>query len=288
LKMKVYRYGWALFLLAILASPARAVNWDVCIDPTKDFRLDDIDGNGALSTGDGISAVGMIVVDGTIPQGGVSSCSAIAGAKIGTFFAQGRVTAGFPQAATNDVAYVDWHLDFPTLGAIDTTGLVKTTSTFPQTITGATGLLGSARGQALTQVLDASGFQIRIIVPSVQDPLQGIFHATLTGSQETPPVETQASGTATLKLNADKTLSYEVVTAGPITAFAAHIHRAPPGVPGPILFPLAGGPRVWIGTTPPLTVEQQAALINGELYVNAHTDDHPAGEIRGQIMFVGE
>jgi hypothetical protein len=288
LDMKVYRCGLALLSLALLAAPALAANWDVCVDPTTDFRLDDIDGNGTLSAGDGISAVGIIVVGGTIPQGGVSSCGAIAGAKIGSFFAQGRVMAGFPNAATNDVAYVDWHLDFPTLGVIDTTGLVKTTSPYPQTITGATGLLGSAKGQALTQVLDASGFQIRIIVPSVKDPLEGTFAATLTGSQETPPVDTRASGTATLTLNADKTLSYEVDTAGPITAFAAHIHQAPPGTPGPILFPLNGGPRVWIGTTPPLTPDQQAALINGELYVNAHTDEHPAGEIRGQIMFIGK
>jgi hypothetical protein len=118
--------------------------------------------------------------------------------------------------------------------------------------------------------------------------LHGTFHAKLTGSQETPPVDTQASGTATLLLNADKTLSYEVDTAGPITAFVAHIHQAPPGVPGPILFPLDGGPRIWTGTTPPLTTAQQAALINGELYVNAHTTEHPAGEIRGQIMFTGK
>jgi hypothetical protein len=262
------------------------VNWDVCVDPTQDFHLDDSDGNGTLSAGDGISAVGIIVVGGTIPQGGVSSCSAIAGAKIGSFFARGRVTAGFPNAATNDVAYVDWHLDFPTLGAIDTTGLLKTAPTYPQAITGSTGLLGTARGQALAQVLDASGFQIRIIVPSVRDPLEGNFIAFLDGAQETPPVDTRASGVATLKLNADKTLSYDVGTSGPLSAFAAHIHQAPPGTPGPILFPLEGGPWTWSGTTPPLTPAQQAALINGELYVNAHTADHPAGEIRGQISFV--
>jgi hypothetical protein len=270
----------------MLAAPALAVNWDVCVDPTKDFRLDDIDGDGTLSAGDGISAVGIIVVGGTIPQGGVASCGDVAGAKIGTFFAQGRVTAGFPNAATTDVAYVDWHLDFPTLGAIDTTGLVKAAPTYPQAITGSTGLLGTAKGQALTQVLDTSGFQFRIIVPSVRDPLEGNFVAFLDGAQETPPVDTRASGFATLKLNADKTLTYDVGTSGPITAIVAHIHQAPPGTPGPILFPLEGGPRTWAGTTPPLTAEQQAALINGELYVNAHTVEHPAGEIRGQISFV--
>jgi CHRD domain len=286
--MKGYRCGLALLFLAVLAAPALAADWDICIDPTKDSRLDDVDGNGTPSAGDGISAVGIIVVGGTIPQGGVSSCSAVAGAKIGTFFAQGRVVAGLPNAAANDVAYVDWHLDFPTLGAIDTTGLVKSAPTFPQTITGATGLLGGARGQALTQVLDTSGFQIRLIVASVKDPLEGTFSAILSGSEEIPPVATQASGTAKLKLNADKTLTYEVLTAGPITAFAAHIHQAPAGSNGPIIFLLEGGSRIWSGTTPPLTVDQVAALLNGEFYINVDTDEHPDGEIRGQVCFVGD
>jgi hypothetical protein len=78
------------------------------------------------------------------------------------------------------------------------------------------------------------------------------------------------------------------VTSGPITAFAAHIHDGPAGTNGPILFFLNGGPRIWEGTIPPLTSEQQAKLLNGELYINAHTDEFPTGLIRGQIGFVGK
>jgi len=287
--MKVYRYGLALVLTAVLASPALALTVDVCTDPSTDFRLDDIDGNNTLSAGDGISAVGIIVVGGAIPQGGVASCSQVAGAKIGTFFAQGRVTAGLPNAAPDDVAYVDWHLEFPTLGGIDTTGLVKATPTYSQAITGATGRVGSAQGQALVQVLGAGGFQIRMIIPATDGlDLLVNFEAELSGLQEVPPVDTRAGGHATLTLNADNTLTYLVTTFGPITAFAAHIHPAPAGVNGPILFPLEGGTREWFGTTPPLTPEQLAALINGGLYVNAHTEAHPGGEIRGQIGFVGD
>jgi hypothetical protein len=262
--------------------------FDVCVDPTTGFVLDDVDGNQTMSTGDGFVGSGIVVVGGTIPQGGVSSCSDVAGAQIGTFFAQGRVVAGLPTADSDDVAYVDWEFRMPTLGAIDTTGLVKTASTYPQTITGATGLLGSAQGQAITQVLDTTGFQFRIIVPSVTEPLEGNFRAVLTGSQEVPPVETRASGAATLRLNADRSLTYTVVTSGPITAFAAHIHDGPPGTNGPILYFLNGGPRTWEGTTPPLTSEQQAKLLNGELYINAHTEENPTGELRGQIGFVGK
>jgi hypothetical protein len=292
--MKMIQYGLVVLLSAVLVSPVRALEpgkasmFDVCVDPTTGFVLDDVDGNQTLSTGDGFTGSGIIVVGGTIPQGGVASCSDVAGARIGTFFAQGRVVAGLPTAAPDDVAYVDWEFRIDTLGSIDTTGLVKAAATYPQTITGATGLLGAARGQALTQVLDESGFQFRLIVPSVTEPLEGVFAATLTGSQEVPPVDTRASGKATLKLNADRSLSYHVGTSGPITAFAAHIHDAPAGTNGPIIFPLNGGPRVWEGTTPPLTPDQQAKLLNGEYYINAHTDEHPTGIIRGQIGFVGD
>jgi hypothetical protein len=31
----------------------------------------------------------------------------------------------------------------------------------------------------------------------------------------------------------------------------------------------------------------QTAMTNGETYVNVHTDDHPDGEIRGQVKLKG-
>jgi trimeric autotransporter adhesin len=137
-------------------------------------------------------------------------------------------------------------------------------------------------------VLDTSGFQFRLIVPSVASPLEGIFAATLSGSQEVPPVTTRASGQAILKLNEDKSLTYSVLTAGPITGTGAHLHQAPAGTNGPVIFDLAGGTRVFFGTTSPLTPEQEAALLNGEFYINIDTEDHPDGEIRGQVGFAGD
>jgi len=292
--MKTLYRGLTLLLLAMLVSPVWALEsgkasmFDVCVDPTTGFILDDVDGNQAPSAGDSFVGSGIIVVGGTIPQGGVASCGDVAGARIGTFFAQGHVVQGLPTAAADDFGYVDWEFRVDALGSIDTTGLVKTASTYPQTITGATGLLGAAQGQALTQVLDTSGFQFRLIVPSVTEPLEGNFAANLTGSQEVPSVETRASGQATLKLNADRSLTYNVVTSGPISASAAYIQDAPAGSNGPILFVLEGGPWTWQGTTPPLTPEQQAKLLNGELYINIPTAEHPDGELRGQIGFVGK
>jgi cysteine-rich repeat protein len=110
------------------------------------------------------------------------------------------------------------------------------------------------------------------------------YVATLDGAQETPPVVTAASGSATLTLNGDDTLTYDVTTTG-LTGTMAHIHAGAAGVPGPILITLAGGPTSWAGTTAPLTAEQLAQLKGGTLYINVHTAANIAGEIRGQIAF---
>ena len=167
--MKWLRYGLIVVFLGMLAGPAFAREFDVCINPAADFRLDDADGSGDLSAGDGFVALGIIVPGGTIPQGGVAAdCTTIADLRIGTFFARGRIVLGLPAAAPDDLAYVDWQFRIEqghVTGAIDTTGPVKIAPQYPQTITGATGGLGPAKGAALTKTLDADGFQIRLIVP---------------------------------------------------------------------------------------------------------------------------
>jgi len=66
----------------------------------------------------------------------------------------------------------------------------------------------------------------------------------------------------------------------------AHIHNAPPGLPGAIIITLviAGDNATAIvpaGTT--LTSAQYTELLNGYLYFNVHTAGNPDGEIRGQI-----
>jgi cysteine-rich repeat protein len=110
------------------------------------------------------------------------------------------------------------------------------------------------------------------------------YVATLDGGQETPPVVTGASGSATLVLNGDDTLTYNVTTTG-LTGTMAHIHLGAAGTPGPIIINLVGGPADWAGTTAPLTAEQKAQLNAGLLYINVHTAANINGEIRGQIGF---
>ncbi|MGE5143332.1 MAG: CHRD domain-containing protein, partial [Acidobacteriota bacterium] len=59
----------------------------------------------------------------------------------------------------------------------------------------------------------------------------------LSGSQEIPPVSTQASATGVITVAADKSVRGSVTVSG-INATAAHIHEAPAGTNGPIVIPL--------------------------------------------------
>ncbi|MFO0981636.1 MAG: CHRD domain-containing protein [Planctomycetota bacterium] len=108
------------------------------------------------------------------------------------------------------------------------------------------------------------------------------FRATLDGDAEVPPVTTKAGGWAIFTLNADSTLSYLVNDQG-LVGVAAHIHEGQPGVSGPIVFTLAGGPDVYAGTTAALSADQVSALRAGGYYVNVHTTAFPDGAVRGQI-----
>ena len=51
---------------------------------------------------------------------------------------------------------------------------------------------------------------------------------SLTGDQEVPPVKTSATGSATVMIKSDKSVSGTITTTG-IDAIAAHIHDGPAG-----------------------------------------------------------
>jgi len=59
----------------------------------------------------------------------------------------------------------------------------------------------------------------------------------LSGDQEVPAVKTAASGSGTITINADMTVSGSVTTAG-LAGTAAHIHMAGAGKNGPVAVPL--------------------------------------------------
>jgi hypothetical protein len=114
--------------------------------------------------------------------------------------------------------------------------------------------------------------------------LAGPVDVKLSGSEEVPPVQTRASGSGTITVNDDKSVSGSVKTKG-IKATMAHIHQAAPGENGGVAIPLTKkGDNEW--AVPPgakLTDAQYSAFKAGNLYVNVHSDAHKSGEIRGQL-----
>jgi CHRD domain len=109
-------------------------------------------------------------------------------------------------------------------------------------------------------------------------------HLTLTGAEETPPVTTTASGSGTIKIADDKSVSGIVTTKG-IDGIAAHIHVGAPGVAGPPIITLEkSADGVWsVPAGAKLSDEQFASFKAGNLYVNVHSSEHKPGEIRAQL-----
>ena len=140
------------------------------------------------------------------------------------------------------------------------------------------------------------------------------YSAQLTGHEESPPRETNATGHATFQLSKDGlSLSYRIVVANIENVTAAHIHLAAREMNGPVVVmlygpvPAGGGRKSGVLAEGTITsgsltgdlaghplADLIAAMNAGNTYVNVHTDDgggapntrsgdFPDGEIRGQI-----
>jgi len=152
-----------------------------------------------------------------------------------------------------------------------------------------------------------------LVIASVAYAASQTFTASLSGAEEVPPRNTDATGSAFFQLSDDGTrLTYTVSVANIENVFASHIHCGAKGVSGPVGVTLfmgtpGGGPIS--GTLAKGTItapdagnscgwatlaDVVAAMNSGNTYVNVHTNDgvaptntgpgdFPSGEIRGQI-----
>ncbi|MEE9271374.1 MAG: CHRD domain-containing protein [Candidatus Krumholzibacteria bacterium] len=130
-------------------------------------------------------------------------------------------------------------------------------------------------------------FVFALVVSPTWAAAEICFTATIDGIQS--GTGSPATGTATLILNdAETELTYNIEFSGLLASeSAAHIHSDGEG--GGVVHPLVlGTPKigVWKSTdASPLTPQRVQDLKDGLLYVNIHSTLHPAGEIRGQILF---
>ena len=131
---------------------------------------------------------------------------------------------------------------------------------------------------------------------------QQTFTATMTGSEEVPPKNTQATGSAKFVSSSDgNSMTYRIRVAHINGVTMAHIHSGSIGKNGPIVVtlfksaaptgpmngPLSQGTITSANLEGPLkgkTISDLVKLINdGKAYANVHTQQNPKGEIRGQI-----
>ncbi len=121
--------------------------------------------------------------------------------------------------------------------------------------------------------------------------------ANLFGSNEVPSVYSDGHGAVMVELRGDTLVvsgsfaELEGDFAGHI-AGGAHLHVGLAGSNGGVLLPLKavldansrGGFFAAAENTYVLTADQKAALLRSEVYVNIHTEAHPGGELRGQVV----
>lgn len=97
------------------------------------------------------------------------------------------------------------------------------------------------------------------------------------------------TGRALITMNSELKFVCWSLTASNITlpATASHIHRAAPGVAGPIVLGLTapGATGASTGCAEDVSQELIAELLDdpAAFYVNVHTTDHPPGAIRAQL-----
>lgn len=118
----------------------------------------------------------------------------------------------------------------------------------------------------------------------------------LSGSEEVPPVQTEATGVAEF-IPGEDSVAYSVNATNIQGVTAGHIHLGKRGENGPIVVTLFkyDSPMNEVSETGTITADKLegplagkqlsdlgAAGANGTLYVNIHTEQNPNGEIRGQ------
>lgn len=131
------------------------------------------------------------------------------------------------------------------------------------------------------------GGELRAQLTPTSDGQTDFYTGRVQGAQQVPPNASSATGKVTALL--DKT-TLQVFLTGDFhnltaNASAAHIHRGPAGISGPVSVPLSvttdTSGTVWGSAT--VSGSFADSMIAGNTYFNIHNASYPGGEIRGQL-----
>jgi hypothetical protein len=111
----------------------------------------------------------------------------------------------------------------------------------------------------------------------------------LEGTNEVPPVTTEARGMAVIRVTGDKQLQSRVMMHrlegnkdGAL--IAAYLHSGAAGTNGPVIVMLAAQPSDFEkNMAQALTTAQYESLLNDPIYINVVSTLRPSGLVRGQV-----
>ena len=112
----------------------------------------------------------------------------------------------------------------------------------------------------------------------------GMGQVALSGKNEVPPNDSTASGTASVRVGSDRSVTVNITVSG-MTPTAAHIHQGAAGANGPVIVPLdkTGDNTFASKADAKMTEAQYEAYKAGNTYLNVHSSKYPPGEIRAQL-----
>jgi len=158
-----------------------------------------------------------------------------------------------------------------------------------------------------TTILALLLLAVTLATPVVAVKQHTNYRAILRGSNQNRPVETNAHGVFIATLSSDgKSITFKLIVANMENVTMAHIHIGDSATNGPVVVflfhtetpvarqdgMLSQGTFTASDFKGPLMGQAFSALINaimnGDAYVNVHSTQHPAGEIRGQIFIAGK
>ena len=145
-------------------------------------------------------------------------------------------------------------------------------------------MLAKTHQRRWATALAITGAAAALVACQSMSPMTGEQQIALSGANEVPAVSTAATGTGTVTIKEDRSVSARITVTG-MTATASHIHEGAAGANGPVIVPFVktGDNTFAAPDGAKLTDAQYASFKAGNLYVNVHSAKNPGGEVRAQL-----